>query len=306
MQLNRRQFFTTSSAALAGLAAARVPAWAQAAQAPPATRFEELRRGVGIFTGNGGTIGYLVNGDGAVAVDSQFMDTAKVCVEGLQGRTPRGLAMLINTHHHGDHTAGNPAFRPAVKRILAHANCAAWHRKVAEQAGNAAEQAFPDATFTDTWSEPFGDETIHLRYMGPGHTSGDAIVFFEKANVVHGGDLLFRRVHPFIDRPAGAEIANWVRVLDEMAKGHGGDTIFVFGHGKDGVVRGTVSDVTYFRDYLAAVLEHATTGVQAGKSKEEVTAVTVLPGFDAVGQVSPRLSLASVLGVAYDEASARK
>lgn len=306
MQLNRRQFFTTSSAALAGLAAARVPAWAQAAQAPPATKFEELRRGVGIFTGNGGTIGYLVNGDGAVAVDSQFMDTAKVCVAGLQGRTPRGLGMLINTHHHGDHTAGNPAFRPVVKRIIAQANCATWHRKVAEAAGNAAEQAFADTTFTDTWTEDFGDETIHLRYMGPGHTSGDAIVFFEKANVVHGGDLLFRRVHPFIDRPAGAEIGNWVRVLDEMAKGHGGDTIFVFGHGKDGVVRGTAADVTYFKNYLSAVLEHATTGVQAGKSKDEVTSLTALPGFDAVGQVSPRLSLASVLGVAYDEASARK
>ncbi|MGE3274870.1 MAG: MBL fold metallo-hydrolase [Vicinamibacterales bacterium] len=305
MPLTRRQFLATSSAAVAGAALARVPLWAQAAPAP-ATRFEELRRGVGIFTGNGGTIGYLVNGDGAMAVDSQFVQTAELCVAGLKQRAPSGLQFLINTHHHGDHTAGNPAFRPAVKRIVAHENCAAWHRKVAEQAGNAGEQAFADTTFSETWSEAFGDETIHARHMGPGHTSGDAIVLFEKANVLHGGDLLFRRVHPFIDRPAGAEIGNWITILTNMAKAHGGDTIFVFGHGKDGVVRGTAADVTYFRDYLSAVLEHATKGVQAGRSKEEVSAIAALPGFADVGQASPRLTLASVLGVAYDEAQSRK
>ena len=103
---------------------------AQAGQqpaAPPVTRFEELRRGVGMFIGTGGTIGYLVNGDGAVAVDSQFMNTATICAAGLKERAPKGVAMLLNTHHHGDHTGGNKAY--GVSKIVAHANCLASHQE---------------------------------------------------------------------------------------------------------------------------------------------------------------------------------
>jgi hypothetical protein len=89
--------------------------------------------------------------------------------------------MLINTRHHGDHTSGNGAFRPVVKRMLAHENCVIWQRKVAEEA--AAKPPAPGApapaapvvapsTFKDTWSVDFGNEKVHVRYFGPGHTSG--------------------------------------------------------------------------------------------------------------------------------------
>ncbi len=140
MTISRRQFVSASSLSVAALGLARLPvlgqagAQAPAAPAPPVTKFEEIRRGVGFFTGNGGTIGYLVNNDGAIAIDSQFMPTAEICIAGLKQRAPKGIELLVNTHHHGDHTSGNPAFRPVVKRILAHENCVAWQRKVAEQA----------------------------------------------------------------------------------------------------------------------------------------------------------------------------
>src|SRR5688500_7651165 len=146
---------------LAGAAISQAPA-----SAPPVTKFEELRRGVGMFIGTGGTIGYLVNADGAVAVDSQFMNTATICVEGLKTRAPKGLQMLINTHHHGDHTGGNRAFRPVVKTIVCQENCLAWHKKVAEQAKTVADQAFADISFGGSWSSNFGDEKVWARYFG--------------------------------------------------------------------------------------------------------------------------------------------
>ena len=133
--MNRRQFLLSSSASAAGVLLSRNMSWAQApAQpaAPPVTRFEELRRGVGMFIGTGGTIGYLINGDGAVAVDSQFMNTAEICVAGLKQRAPKGIAMLINTHHHGDHTGGNKAY--GVSKIVAHENCLKSHRATTEAA----------------------------------------------------------------------------------------------------------------------------------------------------------------------------
>ena len=118
--MNRRQFISSSTAGLAGVALSRNVSAAPPPQAParstgqpaapPVTRFEELRRGVGMFIGTGGTIGYLVNADGAIGVDSQFMNTAEICVAGLKQRAPKGIAMLLNTHHHGDHTGGNKAY----------------------------------------------------------------------------------------------------------------------------------------------------------------------------------------------------
>ena len=46
------------------------------------------------------------------------------------------------------------------------------------------------------------------------------------------------------------------------------DTIFVFGHGKDGIVLGKKTDVVYFRSYLSAALDHVSAGLKAGQSKE--------------------------------------
>ncbi|MBY0494795.1 MAG: MBL fold metallo-hydrolase [Cyanobacteria bacterium] len=270
--------------------------------APPQTRFEELRRGVGMFIGSGGTIGYLINGDGAVGVDSQFMNTAEICVAGLKQRAPKGIAMLINTHHHGDHTGGNKAY--GVSKIVAHENCLKSHRATTEKTVD--QQAYATATFKDTWSEKFGDETIEARYFGPGHTGGDAVIHFQRANVMHMGDLLFNRAHPNIDRAQGARVDNWIDVLEKVARRASKDTIFIAGHGKDNAVRNTHAEVQHFRNYLNTALEHARAGVKAGKSKEEVQKLDVLRGFEDTASLNARLSLGFVLGICYDEVTNTK
>ena len=305
--MNRRQFLLSSSATAAGVLLSREVSWAQApAQpaAPPVTRFEELRRGVGMFIGTGGTIGYLVNGDGAFAIDSQFMNTAEICVAGLKQRAPKGIAMLINTHHHGDHTGGNKAY--GVSKIVAHENCLTSHRATTEAAKTVDQQAYATTTFKDTWSEKFGDETIEARYFGPGHTGGDAVIHFQQANVMHMGDLLFNRAHPNIDRAQGARIDNWITVLETVSKRASNDTIFIAGHAKDNVVRNGRAELGHFRNYLTAALEHARAGVKAGHSKEEVQKLPALKGFEDNASPNARLTLAFVLGIAYDEVTNAK
>lgn len=300
--MNRRSFISTTSVGVAGLVLAG-DTFAQAAQAPPVTRFEELRRGVGMFIGQGGTIGYLVNGDGAVAIDSQFMNTATICAAGLTERAPKGIAMLLNTHHHGDHTGGNKAY--GVSKIVAHANCLKSHKAVTEEAKTVDQQAYATATFTDAWTETFGDETIEGRYYGAGHTGGDAVYHFQRANVMHMGDLLFNRAHPNIDRPQGANVANWIKVLEAVNNRASNDTIFIAGHAKDNVVRNSKTEVMHFRNYLTAVLEHARAGAKAGQSKEEVQALPVLKGFEDNVSPNARLTLAFVLGICYDEVTGK-
>jgi glyoxylase-like metal-dependent hydrolase (beta-lactamase superfamily II) len=301
MKWNRRDFVAASSMGLAG-SLPGVRLLAQAAQQPPAVpEFKDVRRNVGVFTARGGTIGYLVTADAVIAIDSQFADTAPLFLEGLKTRTPRKIDLLINSHHHPDHTGGNKVMQPSVGTIVAHANVPGLQRKQAAAAKTEANQAYADTTFDKDWKTTVGKETVSARYFGPAHTGGDIVVLFENANVAHMGDLMFNRLHPVIDRANGASIANWTAVLQKVAAELPADTIYIFGHagtGRD--VTGSRADLLHHADYLAALLEHVRGQVKAGRTREEIVASQdVIKGFEDYGPLIPR-----PLGPAYDEVTA--
>ena len=299
MHTTRRTFLTTSSMALAVAAAGKVRLSAgHGTQAQPPAAFTDLRDGVGIFTGQAGAIGWFVSPDGVVVVDSQFPDTAAVFLEGLNQRSKnRPIDVLFITHHHGDHTAGNITLRPVVKKIVAHVKCVEAHKK-ATKPGAEATQAYPDATFTDVWTEKFGRETIEARHLGPAHTGGDAVIHFHRANIVHMGDLVFNRRHPYIDKAAGASIAGWIALLERALKGHDDDTVFIFGHAKPGwKVTGGKAELQYQRDYLTALLDLVRREAKSGKPREVIVKTTApLEGFPEHGPLIER-----VLAGACDE-----
>ncbi len=297
--MDRRRFLAASGMTVMAAALRDLPLGGQEL----VTSFEDLRRGVGIFNGQGGTIGWLVNADGVLIVDSQNAAAAAACIDGIRERSDgRAIDVLLNTHHHGDHVGGNATFRPAVGSIVAHENSAEWQRRTAEQGGNADPRAYPDRTFTDEWRTTIGDETVVARHHGAGHTSGDCVVTFEQANVAHMGDLMFNRLHPFVDRSSGARIAGWIEVLEQVTAAHAADTVYVFGHGTPGAgVTGGPDDLAHLRDYFTAALELTRREMRAGRSREEVIGTEALPGFEDHVSPFPLLSLSGVLGVAYDE-----
>jgi cyclase len=300
MTWSRRDFLTTS---LLGLAAGSLPRpLARLARDPDP--FVELRRNVGIFSSRGGTIGWLADAAGTVVVDTQFPDSAAVCLAGLHARNARPVDAVINTHHHGDHTAGNGTFRESARQIVAHENVPVLQRRAAEASGSEDAQVYADVTFPEDWSVTIGGETVRAKHYGPAHTGGDCTVFFERANVVHMGDLVFNRAYPFIDRVGGASVQGWIDVLEAVAGEHGAGTIFVFGHARAGAgVTGDRDDVLVQRDFLSAVLETARRALAAGRSREEAAAIETLPGFADFAALSARLTLGTSVGVAYDELS---
>jgi cyclase len=276
--------------------------------APSFTEFKPLRRDVGIFTGRGGTIGWLAAKDGLVVVDTQFPDTAATCLVGLPGLAGRTLDVVINTHHHSDHTSGNPVFKPATRTIVAHANVPKLQLAAAEKAGTVTSQVYADETFTEVWSREIGSEIVSAEYFGPAHTSGDVIVHFERANVVHMGDFMFNRLYPVIDRPAGASVRSWLKILEATAKNYPADAIYVFGHGnpKFGVT-GVRGDLLVMRDYFAGLIDYVEQGLKAGKTKEQIIALDNLPGFPDF-HVSPPTAnrLPGNLGAVFDELTEKK
>jgi cyclase len=275
--------------------------------AAPSVSFTSLRRDVGIFTGRGGTIGWLVTPDAVVVVDSQFPDTARPCLDGLKARAARPIDLLVNTHHHPDHTSGNVVFQPVVRNIVAHRNVPALQKRSAEEQKTVDSQAYADTLYESEWSRSLGRETLKLQYFGAAHTSGDSVATFVNANVAHVGDLVFRERHPAVDRGAGGTIRHWIAVLDAIDRAHDGDTIYVFGHAREGAgTSGTSADLRAMRDYFTAALDVVQTNIASGKSRDEIAAIAAVPKFEQYQSVPPRGTLANVLGAAYDELSEKK
>src|SRR5258705_2502540 len=90
-----------------------------------------MTENIGIFTERGGTIAFLLSKKGIVVVDAQFPDQSKHLIDELKKRSDRPFELLINTHHHGDHTAGNISFKGLVPHVLAHANSLTNQKNVA-------------------------------------------------------------------------------------------------------------------------------------------------------------------------------
>lgn len=307
--MNRRDFVVRSSIFTAASLLARSIATAQApkaAAAPVTPEFKLLRREVGVFTARGGSIGYLASKDALAAVDTQFADTAKLFLDGLPGRAGRKLDVLVNSHHHGDHTGGNGVFKPETKMIVAHANVPALQRAAAERSKSADTQVYADTTFPTTWRKELGGEVISAKYFGAAHTSGDIVTLFEKANVIHMGDLMFNRLYPAVDRGSGGRFKGWITVLEQVAKDYPKDAIYIFGHGnpKFGVT-GTSADLLVFRDYLSGLLDYTQKKINAGEPKEKIVALENLPGFADYHLPLPN-RLGGNLATAYDELTEKK
>lgn len=304
--MNRRRFVIASAAALLG-AAFRAPLHALQ-QAPPATTFTPIRNDVGYFTGRGGTIGWMVNKDAVVAVDTQYANTAQACVDGLKARASgRQIDVTFNTHHHGDHTGGNTIFQAASKRMVAHVRVVELMKQMVSAQPDVPPPAMADRTFTDTWSETLGGETVTAKHYGPGHTGGDAVVHFRRANVVHMGDLLFVELHPRVDRPSGASIQNWMRTLETVAKEMPADTLFIAGHARPGQpVLVKREALTNLRNYFDAVLTYVRKGIADKKAQADIVSVAALPGFEQYQSSGQILTLANTLTAAYEEVSVGK
>lgn len=275
--MHRRNFIRQGALGLGALGLAQQSLWASFIQDP--WTIHMLTDTIGVFTERGGTILFYLSSEGTVVVDTEFPEQANHLISEVKKKSSQPFALVINTHHHGDHSGGNISFKGLTPHVLAHANSLKNQQKVAVAQKSEDKQLYPDETFTDSISKKIGKEKITLRYFGPAHTDGDALIHFENANIVHMGDLINNRRYPYIDRTAGASVRNWVKVLEQTEKTFDNNTTFVYGHASPGFgVYGKKADIVAMRNYFENLLAFTESEIKAGKSKEDFLKNTSIPG----------------------------
>jgi cyclase len=273
----RRGFLSDSALAL-GATLLPGQKWVLANLFPAAHEMHVLRNNVGIYLDRGGSIGWMIEKDGIAVIDTQFPEQATNFIGLMKEKMDRKVDILFNTHHHGDHSSGNIAFKGLAEKLVAHSNSRANQERSATQQGSLDKQWLPDTVFDESWSAKLGSETITARYFGAGHTNGDSVIHFENANIAHMGDLLFNRRFPYIDKSSGASIENWITVLQDIRATYDNDTLFIFGHGKSNdKVTGNKEDLKAFENYLEQLLLYVKQGIAAGKTADELASVPFIP-----------------------------
>src|SRR6266542_4546771 len=69
--------------------------------------------------GAGGRIGVLAGPDGIFMVDAQYLQIGEKVLAAIRRIDPGPIRFLVNTHIHGDHTAGNATFAKLGAVLLA-------------------------------------------------------------------------------------------------------------------------------------------------------------------------------------------
>ena len=243
-----------------------------------------------MLQGAGGNIAASVGEDGIVIVDDQYAPLADKIAAALKGIgvTDKPVRFIINTHYHGDHTGGNLPFAAQGSTIIAHDNV----RKRLESGGAAGTGTQPDAVHMDIKPAEKGalpiitfdhDVTVHLNgediralHFPAGHTDGDSIIFFPKANVVHMGDDYVRYGFPFIDVLAGGSVQGMIAACQKVIPQLPPDVKVIPGHGD-------ISNLDEMRDYVKMLQETSTTvqkSIDSGKSLEQMKKDKILAPWD--------------------------
>jgi cyclase len=243
----------------------------------------KLAENIYMLKGSGGNIGVLTGKDGILMIDDQYAPLSEKIKETIRSLYPGEVKFLINTHIHGDHTGGNENFKKDGVTIFAHD--VVRERMKKEQVNKAIDRttpprdkdAWPIVTFSDKITLHLNDEDIDAFHFTPGHTDGDVVVHFRKANIFHTGDIFVRYGYPAIDVSSGGSINGMISYLDKLLPLMDDNSKIIPGHGEVS----TKKDVMIFRDKLKDIRDQVIAALKSGKKVEDIPSLGITDKYDA-------------------------
>ena len=252
------------------------------AQIPGSIVTVQVSDNIYMLKGTGGNVGVFDGKDGVLLIDNKFENAVPHINAAIKEISDNEIRFVINTHLHGDHTGGNKVYGSEGKTIVAHKNVR--KRMSTEQESKfrnritpaAPEEALPILTFDHFVTLHLNGDIIQAMHFDRAHTDGDVVVFFEKANVIHTGDVFITNGFPFIDSDSGGSLDGFIKVLDKILLLINDETKVIPGHGD----LSTKADVAKFRNMLDDIKAKIAAEVNAGIDLEGLIASNPLAPYE--------------------------
>ena len=212
--------------------------------------------------------------DGLLLVDSGSRYTMEQLKKVLTTIGNGQVRIIINTHAHSEHTAGNKAFGKEVVKI-GHERLRTRLKEGMYVLEEYPESALPNITLTDSLSLYFNGERIRLIALPGAHDDNDIIVHFTKSGVVSTGALCTGMHFPSVDR--GGDALKYAATVQRLIDMLPADVVLVPGHGKNC----TMEEEREFQDMLVKTIEIVKNGLASGKDVATLQSEKVLKDWAA-------------------------
>jgi glyoxylase-like metal-dependent hydrolase (beta-lactamase superfamily II) len=253
---------------------------AQLGAAPITTT--ELGSNLSMLAGPGGNVVVLRGADGKIVVDTFVQPAWTNLAAALDKLGNEKVTTVIDTHWHFDHSDNNGAFRKIGAGIVAHDNTkkrmSESHVLMGSKIPPSPADALPTQTFSVTRRIDANGDSLMLGKIPNAHTDTDIYIKFQKANVLHLGDVFFNGMYPFIDATTGGSINGMIDGVNFSMKQADKTTKIVPGHGP----LGDLAALTSFRDMLVTSRDRVAKLKKSGQALKDVIAAQPTKDLDAV------------------------
>lgn len=235
-----------------------------------------------MLTGSGGNIGLLLGSDGVLMIDDQYAPLSQKISDAIKSLAKNNLRFVVNTHVHGDHSGGNENFKKQGATLVAHEQVRVrmmteqFNKRFNRTTPPRDKDAWPQITFNTNMNFHVNGEDVDLIHLGKGHTDGDVIVHFKKANVFHAGDAFVRYGYPFIDLSSGGTVNGFIETLDKFLLLLDENSKVIPGHG----ALATKADVKLLRDQLADIRDQVAAAIKKGTKIEDIAGLGITDKYD--------------------------
>jgi cyclase len=246
--------------------------------------------------GAGGRIGVLAGPDGIFMVDAQYLQIGDKVLAAVRNIDRGPIRFLVNTHIHGDHTAGNATFAKLGAVLLAREELREGLARQPPTTPPRDPARLPVVTYGmgDPVRFRMNGEIVELIPVRAAHTGGDTMIRFVNADVIMIGDFYRNFGYPFIDTNNGGSLKGALEGLELTMKIAGPNTRLIPGHGT--YINRT--DIIPYRDMMVDVQKRVQQLIAQGKTLPQVLAAKVTSPYDA--KVPGGLLPAGVAGTSAD------